>query len=159
MKEEKMKKIHFNIIDVLLIVLIAVFCMLFFSMKNRTSGVIHSNTANYKIIFETDAQTKEMLEGIKVGDKLFSENHAESGVVTKIEVFPFAETDINSHGVAVALRDKDYYMAHIYADMTASVSNSYIEFNGESVKAGQQYRFRTDLFESFGKIMYMEDAK
>lgn len=145
-----MRGSRFNRFDAVVLILVLVLAFFAYSFKSKSDAPVQSNTEDFRVVFEVEGLTEDVLGHLQLGDALFTQNPAEKGFVTDIEVKSY----VNEMGY---IESSGPLKAIIHVDLTGSVSNTYVEFNGESLKAGQGYRLRTALFEGPSKVRYIEE--
>lgn len=139
-------KTKFNIIDVLilivLVMIIAVGCFVYFNMTND-DAVVETNTTKIEFVVEVRDLSEDAANSFKVGDSVtLGETTSGTGVISSVEVVPFTKWVENvEDGEIVISEVPNRYTANVTISSEVSKSDIAYTSGSEEIAVGRKMPF------------------
>lgn len=158
-------KTKFNIIDaiilIVIILIIAVGCFVYFNMTND-DAVVESNTTKVEFVVEVKDISQDVANSFNVGDAVtFGESASGSGYISMVEVVPFTKwVDNVEDGEVVISEVANRYTANVTISSDVSKTNIAYTSGSEVIAVGRKMPFNAKgaAFEE-GYIINLNEVK
>lgn len=158
-------KTKFNIIDaiilIVIVLIIAVGCIVYFNMTND-DAVVESNTTKVEFVVEVKDISNDVANSFNVGDTVtFGESTSGSGYISMVEVVPFTKwVDNVEDGEVVISEVPNRYTANVTISSDVSKTNIAYTSGSEIIAVGKKMPFNAKgaAFEE-GYIVNLNEVK
>lgn len=157
MEKVKKRKIKFNFIDVLIIIIVVAALFLGYKLIiGKTTNSVQSKTKTITFTAEGKCTSKEACESIIIGSEAFNSATGEYlGIVKKAEYENEKKVEYNPVKDAFEKHDiEDKYTIYVTVESEAVETDKDFLVNGQSIKVGKQLYFKS---KGFGMESYIVD--
>lgn len=151
-----MKKHKFNIIDACVIVGILVLVLLVWKRQTIKNTVTRGNTKAIRFICVVEDENSNVLEHLKVGDRLFAEYRFQEAEIKDIQVEKQKTAQPDAEGKLQVLESPEKFSARVEVEAQVRYDGPYMQLGGQEVKAGIPYILKTETFAVNSEIVFVE---
>ena len=126
-------------------------------LNRNDSGV--SNKREILITVEAGELTQDIVEKLKVGDKIFSQYRLQDAEIVDYSISPSKMTQVGPDGKVKSFEDEQESTLVASIKANAVSSGPYIDLGGQEIKVGLSFILKTTEFEVLSEIKHIEVAQ
>lgn len=147
-------------IDIVIVVVVVAVIggIIWYGTRDGDQPIVSAGKVNITFIAEADKVPNEALDQIKIGDAVVASGRFQEAVIKDFQITP--SYDVTAHdGEFVMVEDYGKSKITVTIEGQASKVGPTLDIGGQTIKAGNKYYIKTDVFEAYGLIVNIVEVE